>query len=587
MKIPFLKWLRLATFGFAGFTLGPSATAATPLPVINAGFDTATGNLADSWNSNGGSMRGGNEGGYGWTASYFGGSFPTNNTFATTLSGPVRQDLAGEGSTFVAGATYELKVDLFSSSTYNAGNSRMWTLALTADGMVVATDQWFSDEFAAQKVSNGGSIPDDHIITVNAGSTGLTTATLSFTVPAAYAGQTIGIQLGGDVSSVYTLASGSPATDDYYGMMDNVSLTVSEELIAAVDSFYTDALVVGGPLTLSWFIVNPSVMSSLTLDDGNGPVSVMANTNATTGEGFITVNPTVTTTYTLTVNGGSSKQVTVSGGEVISFTSSSKIATVADGHQVTLDWQVYPPDLTVKISDGTMTYDVTADTDEFSGTGSRTFTVTSAITTFTLDLNQSSDTATATVLREAVNTPAFSLDKARYVTGEATAVSWSGVTGNPDSWIGIYNVNQIPQTNYSLQWNYLNGTRTAGGNHPAGTMNFTLPAGNYYAVLFVDEGYTIEQGPVAFSVVDPLLDLKVVSIQRTGNSVTIEWQSNAGRQYDIYASDTLEADPETNWDRIINAHPSAGSGTTTFTEELPDPAPVRRFYRVHELEPGM
>lgn len=587
MKTPFLKWLRLATFALTGFALSPFATAATPLPVANAGFDTATGNLANSWNSNGGSIRGGNEGGYGWTASYFGGSFPTNNTFATTLTGPVRQDLAGQGGTYVAGATYELKVDLFSSSTYNAGNSRMWTLALTADGMVVAIDQWFSDEFAAQKVSNGGSIPDDHIITVNAGSTGLTTATLSFTVPAAYAGQTIGIQLGGDVSSVYTLASGSPSTDDYYGMMDNVSLTVSEELIAAVDSFYTDALVVGGPATLSWNILNPSVMSSLTLDDGSGPVSVLANTNATTGEGFITVNPAVTTTYTLKVNGGSSKQVTISGGDIISFTSSSKLATAANGHQVTLDWLVYPPDLTVKISDGTTIYDVTADTDEFSGAGSRVFTVTGAATTFTLDLNQGSDTATVKVLREAGNTPAFSLDKARYATGEATTVSWSGATGNPDSWIGIYNVNQIPQTNYSLQWNYLNGTRTAGGNHPAGTMNFTLPAGNYYAVLFVDEGYTIEHGPVAFSVVDPLSELKVVSIQRTGNSVTIEWQSNAGRQYDIYASDTLVADPETNWDRILNAHPSAGNGTTTFTEELPDPAPTRRFYRVYELESGM
>lgn len=584
MKIPLLKWLRLATFGLAGFALSQSAAAATPLPVSNAGFDTATGNLADAWNSNGGSMRGGNEGGYGWNASYFGGTFPTNNTFATTLNGPVRQDLA---STFAAGATYELKVDLFSSSTYNAGNSRMWTLALTADGMVVAIDQWFSDEFAAQRVSNGGAIPDDHIITVNSGSTGLTTAKLSFTVPPAYAGQTIGIQLGGDVSSVYPLASGSPATDDYYGMMDNVSLTVSEELIAAVDSFYTDALVVGAPLTLSWTIVNPSVLTSLTLDDGSGPVSVIANTNGTTGEGFITVNPTVTTTYTLTANGGSSKQVTISGGEISSFTSSTKLATAAGGHQVTLDWQVYPPDLTVKISDGTTTFDVTGDTDEFSGSGSRVFTVPNTTTTFTLDLNQASDTATVTVLREAASTPALSLNKSTFTAGEATTVTWSGVTGNPDSWIGIYNTNQIPQTNYSLQWNYLNGTRTAGGNHPAGTMSFTLPAGNYYAVLFVDEGYTIEQGPIAFSVVDPLQELKVVSIRRTGNLVTIEWQSNAGRQYDIYASDTLEADPETTWDRILNAHPSAGSGTTTFTEELPDPAPTRRFYRIYELETGM
>jgi len=586
MKIPFLKWLRLATFGLTGFALSQPATATTPLPVVNAGFDAATGNLADSWNSNGGSMRGGVEGGFGWTASYFGGAFPTNNTFATTLNGPVRQDITGPGSTFVAGATYELKVDLFGSSTYAAGNSRMWTLALTADGAVVAIDQWFSDEFAAQSISNGGTIPDDHIVTVNAGSTGLTTATLSFTVPEAFAGQTIGIQLGGDASSVYTLSSGSPATDDYYGMMDNVSLTMSEELIAAVDSFVSDATIIGAPITLSWYIVNPSVMTSLTLNNGTGPASVLSNTNASTGEGSISVNPTGTTTYTLTVNGGSSKQVTISGGDIESFTSSARVATAASGHQVTLNWQVFPPGLPVKISDGITIYDVTADTDEF-GTGSRAFTVPGTLTTFTLDLNNGSDTATVRVLREAGNTPAFSLNKVQFVTGEATTVIWSGVAGNPDSWIGIYTATKIPQTNTSDQWNYLNGTRTAGGAHPTGSMNFTLPPGDYYAVLFVDDGYTIEQGPIAFSVVAPPAVFKVVSVERSANSVIIAWNSSANREYHIYASETLEGDPEADWDRVGTAVPSAGDGTTTFTEELPAPAPARRFYRVYEVEPGI
>ena len=585
MKITLLKWLRLAAVGLAGFALSQSATA-TSLPVVNAGFDAATGNLADSWNSNGGSIRGGVEGGFGWTASYFGGAFPTDSTFATTLSGPVRQDLTGPDSTFVAGATYELKVDLFGSSTYNAGNSRMWTLALTADGAVVATDQWFSDEFAAQSISNGGTIPDDHIVTVNAGSTGLTTATLSFTVPEAFAGQVIGIQLGGDASSVYSLASGSPATDDYYGMMDNVSLTMSGELIAAVDAFVSDATIIGAPITLSWYIVNPSVMTSLTLNDGTGPVSMMSHTNATTGEGSIAVNPTVTTTYTLTVNGGSSKQVTISGGEIQSFTSSARIATATGGYQVTLDWQVFPPGLPVKISDGTTIYDVTSDTNEF-GAGSRAFTVPAVLTTFTLDLNNGSDTATVQVLREAGNTPAFSLNKVQFVTGEATTVTWSGATGNPDSWIGIYTATKIPQTNTSDQWNYLNGTHTAGGAHPAGSMNFTLPPGDYYAILFVDEGYTIEQGPIAFTVVTPPAVFKVVSTVRSADSVTIEWNSSANREYDIYASDTLEGDPEADWDRIGTAVPSAGDGTTTFTEELPAPAPARRFYRVYEVEPGI
>jgi hypothetical protein len=585
MKSTFSNWLRLGALILAGFTVDPSA-AATNLTVQNAGFDAATGNLADSWNSGGGSIRGGVDGGYEWDASYFGGTFPTNNTFATTVDGPVGQDLTGPGSTFVAGATYELKVDLFGSSTYAAGTSRMWTLALTADGIEVAKDQWFSDEFAAQSISNGGSIPDDHIITVNSGSTGLTTATLVYTVPPAFAGQVIGIRLGGDVPSTYPLAPGSPATNDYYGMMDNVSLTVSEEPVAALDTFYADASFVGEPFTLYWTVVNPSVLASLTLDDGSVPVNVLANTDPVTGEGFIMVNPAVSTIYTLTANGGSSKQVSISGGTIYSFTPASRIVTAAESYEVTLDWSVYPPGLPVQISDGTTTYDVTADTDPFSGMGSGSFTVPNPSTTFTLDLNQSSDTATLEVLRASGNTPAFSLNKLEYSPGEITTVTWSGATGNPDSWVGIYTDTKIPDDDHSDQWNYLNGTQTAGGSHPAGSLAFTLPPGEYYAILFVDEGYTIEHGPIAFKVVQAPADLKVVSVSRTGNSVTIGWVSEADRQYHVYASSNLDGDPETDWERIATGHPADVGGTTTFTEILSDPAPARRFYRVYEAEPG-
>ncbi len=585
MKTALSKWLRLAALVLTGFALEQSP-AATNLTVQNPGFDTATGDLADAWNSNGGSVRGGTEGGYGWDTSYFGGAFPTNSTFATTLEGPVRQDLAGPGSTFVAGATYQLKVDLFGSSSYKHTDSRMWTLALTADGAEVAKDQWFSDEFAAQSISNGGAIPDNHIIAVNATSTGLTTATLTFTVPSFYAGQVIGIKLGGDASSVYTLAPGSPATNDYYGMMDNVSLTVSEELIPGVDVFFADASSIGDPITLYWTIVNPSALSSLTLHDGNLPISVLSNTDATTGEGSIIVDPTRATNYTLTANGASSKQVTITGAVIQSFVSSSGLATLAANHQVTLDWQVYPPGFAVSISDGTTTYDVSGETDELSGFGSRSFTVPDTLTTFTFNLNNGEDTATVQVVREAGNTPALSLNKLEYSSGELTTVTWAGATGNEDSWIGIYKAANIPDEDLSDQWNYLSGNKDPVGSHPAGSMNFTLPPGNYYAVLFIDEGYTIEHGPVAFTVVEPEAPLGVVSISRTGNSVTLEWKSEANLEYDIYASETLEGSPQTAWNRIRAALPSNGDGTTTFTEELPDPAPPRRFYRIYEVEPG-
>ena len=107
------------------------------------------------------------------------------------------------------------------------------------------------------------------------------------------------------------------------------------------------------------------------------------------------------------------------------------------------------------------------------------------------------------------------------------------------------------------------------------------------AILFIDEGYTIEHGPIAFTVVQPQADLKVLSFSRSGSTVVIAWASAADRQYDIYASSSLEGDPETTWDRIATGHPADAGGTTTFTEILPDPAPPRRFYRVYEVEPGI
>ena len=596
MKLRKLSLLRQATLALAGLA---STTLLHAAELQNGGFDTATGNNANYWSNNGtppgigSTVRGGNQGGYGWSTGYFAGNaYPSNNTFATTFGGAVRQDLAGTGNTYVAGATYTITAKLFSAGAYaQAQNAQiMWSLGLTADGTPVASDHWFSDEFALQSVSNGGPIPDDHILTVASGNNGLTTATLTFTATAAEAGKTIGIQLGDNSQSKYTPLTGTPSS--YYGMMDAV--TFSSSLVAGLDSFTSDKDVVdGAPVTLTWNLINPGAAGTLTLDDGTGAVNVLPLTDTESGYGSTAVNPTANTTYTLTLDGTTTRQLTVLNGKVFSFTTSTRIALAPD-YETTLSWDVRPVGATVTISDGTTTTDVTADTDTETGLGSRVFTVPAASTTYTISVNDGSGTATRRVLRATGNTAAFSIDKESYVVGEPTVVTWSGTGGHAESWIGIYQKNETPggANEYSDQWNYLNGTHTAGGNLTSGTMNFTMPAGDYYAVLFVDGGYTIEQGPIPFTVTEPVVvpgPIRVVSAQRStdagaGEQMTITWESKAGHEYEVYASATLEGDPEVDWEHVGVAVPSAGDGSTSFTEDLPEPTPARRFYKVYEFE---
>jgi hypothetical protein len=113
-------------------------------------------------------------------------------------------------------------------------------------------------------------------------------------------------------------------------------------------------------------------------------------------------------------------------------------------------------------------------------------------------------------------------------------------------------------------------------------MQFSLPVGQYFAVLFLDGGYTIEKGPVLFSVIEEEV-IKVTSLVKAGNAVTIEWQSKAGHEYDIYASNTMEGSP-LSWESLAVAVPAEGDGTTSFTETLPADAPACRFYKVFEFE---
>jgi hypothetical protein len=595
MKIHIPKFFRLAVLGAAGLGFVQSLMAAN---LMNGNFSGATSNQANYWSSTGnppgattGKIRGGNNGGNGWTTSYFGGSYPTDSTFATTIElGAVRQNLSGAGNTFVEGVTYTATMSIFGSSTYKNNTNVMWSLAFTGAGTVVASDHWFSDEFTAQSVANGGNIPDDHIVTVAAGSTGLRTVTLTYTATAADAGNLIGVQLGGDTQSKYAMVGTAPTPDDYYGMMDNVTYSSNA---ANLQAFTSDQTAVDGQgFYLNWTIQNPAQMTTLTLDSGSGPVDVKPDTDTETGAGMFFVNPTTATTYTLTLNGDQQTQVTVQAGKALSLTRDANVrVAVAPDYEVTLNWSVQPIGASVSLSDGVTSVDVTADTDPETGVGSKTVTVPNPSTTFTLSVNGSPLVATTRVLREASNSAAFSVSSASVEDGQQITVTWTGAAGGATDWIGIYAIGETPGGNneYSDDWNYLNGTRTPGVGPADGSMTFTMPVGNYYAVLLLNDGYTVAQGPLLFSVVTPPpVDepIKVISITKGANSVTLVWESKADVAYSIYGTDDLQGDPLVDWDEVSIELPSDGDGTTDFTETFESGAPSHRFYRIYEVEPA-
>lgn len=384
---------------------------------------------------------------------------------------------------------------------------------------------------------------------------------------------------------ILTLSFVKNSGNGSYVAVDNLVL---DQVIAddpLIVSFSSPLSVIGGnSFNLEWELANAASATTLTLSDGTDTFNVLPNTNTNTGFGSYEVNPTTNTTYTLTLDGNLTKQVIILAGQAVSLTGSASVALSPD-HQVTLNWQVQGPDgAPVTISDGTTVHDVTADT--VGGAGSKAFTVPSASTTFTLEANHSGVTRTVQVLREQASSANLAISAPTITVGSPMTVTWANAAGGPTDWIGIYRTNQIPGTSESVQWNYLNGTHTTGGSNPSGTMSFSgLPTGNYFACLLLNDGYTIAQGPVIFSVVDPPpapTIIRVLNVQRTGNQFTLEWESRTDRVYDIYASGDLQGDPLVDWTKIADDHPAEGDGSTSYTEDLGATAPPRRFYKIYE-----
>lgn len=388
-------------------------------------------------------------------------------------------------------------------------------------------------------------------------------------------GQTLVLQLTRTAGNADYLALDNLIFDEISAAPSITSFTSPEELIT------------GSPFDLNWEIARITGVTTLTLSDGSTTTNVLPFTSTGSGLGSFAVNPSGNTTYTLTVNGTLTRQVSILGGRALSFTSSGTLAT-APNYDVSLSWEIAPANAAlVTISDGTTTYNVTAETDKLSGTGTRVFTVPAASTTFTLEANTSGIQRTVRVLREQTSSADFSVSAASFPSGVPVTISWANAAAGPTDWIGIYRLGDTPGPVASTQWNYLNGTRTSGGSVPAGSMPFNnLAPGEYFTALFLNDGYTFAQGPVLFTVLDTPAEpatLPVVSVKREGGQLILEWASLAGHVYDIYASENALGNPLLDWTLIADDLPAAEAGaTTTFTDSLGANPPARRFYRIYE-----
>ncbi|MGB1889545.1 MAG: LamG-like jellyroll fold domain-containing protein, partial [Akkermansiaceae bacterium] len=128
-------------------------------------------------------------------------------------------------------------------------------------------------------------------------------------------------------------SSDSKIAEHYKGFLsDSITVGSFGSSVTYLDS--------GQSAELNW-LVSPE-LSSLTLDDGTGPIDVLAKT--ADGEGSIMVSPTATTTYTLIGVGSFGSEsleivITVDEGAVInSF--SSNVDQASPGSNVTLFWDV-------------------------------------------------------------------------------------------------------------------------------------------------------------------------------------------------------------------------------------------------------
>ncbi|MFP6873553.1 MAG: hypothetical protein VCA55_08580, partial [Verrucomicrobiales bacterium] len=180
---------------------------------------------------------------------------------------------------------------------------------------------------------------------------------------------------------------------------------------------------------------------------------------------------------------------------------------------------------------------------------------------------------------------AFSLDWTIYTPEEDVVVRWADATGGPYDWIGIYKEGDTPGPVGSTSWNYLDGTQVGGGFFPSGSMTFLpFPEGDYFVVLLLNDGYTIEQGPIRFKVSQAgrtRFQVTEISYDQATEQVTITWTSSPNRTYAVFYSD----DGKFNFNADVDDSVVSAGDTTSLTFSNPVPGAQRLFFRVSENGP--
>ncbi|GAA5123385.1 hypothetical protein JIN84_11315 [Luteolibacter yonseiensis] len=334
-----------------------------------------------------------------------------------------------------------------------------------------------------------------------------------------------------------------------------------------------------GPSATDWVGIYPSSMSGV--PDGSPASTIWAYMGGTQTAGtplaegtFTFTNPGLPkgnwTAYFLANDGyqilGTVQFTVANSPRITGFTADHSF--INEGNPITLSWVIDPGDGVVEslvLGDGSTQTNVSGlDVLEVSPEHNSTYTL-------TLNGNV---TLRTQVFKETGNSEAFSINGSHLSSGSPLTAVWNGATGNPDSWIAIYRAGEKPGTNYAAYWQYLNGSQTTGGNFPAGSMSFNPATGEYYAVLFTNGGYAIEQGPIRFTVLPgQAKPLEVTRFSQDGEDMRLDWNSLPGLSYDVETSTDL-----LQWHNEAENVRASGTSSSLFMPATPGDS--SRFYRV-------
>lgn len=129
----------------------------------------------------------------------------------------------------------------------------------------------------------------------------------------------------------------------------------------------------------------------------------------------------------------------------------------------------------------------------------------------------------------------LSADKQIYEEGDTVQLSFADGPAGVLDWVGIYQVGKAPEENYSDDWQYLNGSRTAPAAGIAdGQLRFAnLPKGYYYATYMVNGDYFEVSERVGFAVGNDISSLSMESkIISQGDDFIVSFSDGPGTPKD-------------------------------------------------------